>query len=344
MNAWMRLAWTALLIVGVANHAQAQTAKQIDPPPESKYPPPPAPTVIAATVNGQDIPELAVYRGLLRFPAPKWKAARTEILNYLIDNTLVDQYLGQLKIPVEPKEVDDRFAQIVDEAIKDGRNIKDILNKLHLTEPELRKELHAALRWDKFVLQQGTDKVLRDYFQKNTAMFDGSQVQARHILIAAKDDAEAQTRIATLKKGIEEAVAKELANVPSGADKLTVEKERIKANLTVFAAVAERESTCPSSKQGGDLGWFRRVGDMVEPFARTAFALQPFQLSDAVKSEFGYHLILTVERKAGREVSFDDAKNFVAEIYGERLREAILTSYKPRSKIEIKSTTNGTNQ
>lgn len=337
MNAWMRWTLAAGLLLGCSNAALAQADKQLDSPAPEKYPPPPAPTVVAATVNGQDIPELAVYRGLLRFPAAKWPAARAETLNYLIDNTLIDQYLGQLKIQVEPKEIDERFAQIQDEAKKTNQDFADILKKLQLTEPELRKELHAALRWDKFVLQQGKDEVLRDYFQKNPAMFDGSQVHARHILIAAKDDAEGQTKIAMLKKGIEEEVNAELAKLPAGADKLTMDKERTKAMLTAFASAAERHSTCPSNKQGGDLGWFRRVGDMVEPFARTAFALQPLQLSGAVKSEFGFHLILALERKAGRDVKFEDAKTFVAEIYGERLREAIIASYKPRSKIEIKA-------
>ena len=167
-------------------------------------------------------------------------------------------------------------------------------------------------------------------------MFDGSQTRARHVLVSAKDDAEGIAKIAVLKKGVEDEVVKELAKLPNGAAKIIVEKTRTEAILTAFALAAERESTCPSKMRGGDLGWFQRVGDMVEPFARTAFALQPYQLSDAVKSEFGYHLILAVDRKAGREVKFDDVKSFVTEIYGERLRDAIIASYKPRSKIEIR--------
>jgi peptidyl-prolyl cis-trans isomerase C len=328
-----RVRWSmAAFIIAVAT-SSAQT------PPEKsgadQVPPPPAATVVAAMVNGQDITELAVYRGLLREHPQNWAGARKEILNYLIDNLLIDQYLTQLKVGVEAKEVEERFEQIKEEAKKSKHDFQDILKKLLLTEADLRKELHAALRWDKFVLQQGTDKVLLDYFQKNSAMFDGSQTQARHILVSAKDDAEGQGKIAVLKKQIEEETIKELAKLPAPTDKLGLDKQRTEAILKSFAAAADKESSCPSKKQGGDLGWFPRVGAMVEPFARTAFALQPFQLSDAVKTEFGYHLILAVDRKAGREVQFEDVKPFVAEIYGERLREAILTSYKPRSKIVI---------
>ena len=332
MCAWMRIA-ASLAILGFTRGTPAQTP--LEQQPAAGYPPAPAPTVIAATVNGQEIPELAIYRGLLPLPAAKWATARGAILNHLIDNLLVDQYVTQLKIRVEPKEVEDRFAQIQDEAKKNGQDFQELLKKMQLSEAAMRKELQAALCWDKFVQQQATEKVLLDFFQKNPAMFDGSQTHARHILVSAKDDAEGQAKIAILKKSIEEQVGKELAKLPPQADKLTVDFERSKATLAAFAVAAERDSTCPSKNQGGDLGWFRRVGDMVEPFARTAFALQPYQLSDAVKSEFGYHLILTVERKPGREVKFEDVKPFVMEIYAERLRDAIIASYKPRSKIVI---------
>jgi parvulin-like peptidyl-prolyl isomerase len=328
----MRLALATMAIVVFPGWTWAQTPLEKQSAPPVK--PPPAPTVVAARVNGQEILELAVYRGLLRERIENWSAARQEILNYLIDNLLVDQYLTQLKVDVEPKDVEARYAQIQDEAAKGKQNFAEILKKLHLSEAELKKELHAALRWDKFVLQQATDKVLLDYFQKNPAMFDGSQMQARHILVSARDDAEGQQKIAVIKKGIEDDVARQIAVQPAG-DKIALEKARTKALLTAFAGAALKDSTCPSKKQGGELPWFRRVSDMVEPFARASFALQPSQMSDAVKSEFGYHLILAVDRKPGRDVKFEDVKSFVAEVYGQRLREAIIAAYKPRSKIEI---------
>lgn len=335
MSVRIGLTLAAMAIVDFPGGAWAQTLPEKPAPPQAvQVAIPPAATAVAATVNGQEIPELAVYRGLLRERPENWKAARQEILNYLIENLLVDQYLTQLKIDVDAKDVEARFTQIQEEAKKSKQNFQDILRKLHLTEPDLKKELHAALRWDKFVLQQATDKVLLDYFQKNPAMFDGSQAQARHILVSAKDDAEGQQKIAAIKKGIEDEIARQIMAQPAN-DKIALEKERTKALLVAFAGAAAKESTCPSKKQGGELPWFRRVGDMVEPFARASFSLQPTQMSDAVKSEFGYHLILAVDRKPGREVKFEDVKSFVAEIYGQRLREAIITAYKPRSRVEI---------
>jgi len=57
-----------------------------------------------------------------------------------------------------------------------------------------------------------------------------------------------------------------------------------------FAKLATEKSICPSRKKGGDLGWFGH-GMMVRPFEQAAFALQKGQLSEVVKTEFGYHVI-----------------------------------------------------
>ena len=296
-------------------------------------PPPPARDVVAARVNGQPVLELAVYRGLMRVPAARREEARKDVLNYLIDNTIVDQYLTQLKIPIEPKEIEEHIEKAKKEAAAEKQDFKQLLEKLMITEEELRVELTSALRWDKFILQQGTDKVLQDYFKGNVEMFNGSRVQARHILIPAGPTA--QATIAGIKKKIDDEIGQAVAKIPATADAITREKERAKALDSIFSKAATDYSTCPSKKDGGDLGLFPRAGAMVEPFARAAFALKPYQMSDVVATEFGYHLILNTDFKPGKEVKFEEVKPFVQEVYGERLREAVLTAYRAKSKIEI---------
>ncbi|MBI4153899.1 peptidyl-prolyl cis-trans isomerase [Candidatus Woesearchaeota archaeon] len=61
-----------------------------------------------------------------------------------------------------------------------------------------------------------------------------------------------------------------------------------------FSQVAREVSTCPSRREGGDLGRFGR-GQMVRPFELVAFALQKGQTSQPVKTEFGWHLIKRLE-------------------------------------------------
>ena len=75
------------------------------------------------------------------------------------------------------------------------------------------------------------------------------------------------------------------------------EANQIKAELDDgynFEAIAKHKSKCPSGEKGGDLGWFGR-GQMVKEFEQTAFALQKGEISEPVKTQFGWHIIKLLE-------------------------------------------------
>jgi peptidyl-prolyl cis-trans isomerase C len=112
------------------------------------------------------------------------------------------------------------------------------------------------------------------------------EVRARHILVPTESEARAA-----------------LAEIRGGAD---------------FMAVAQRRSTGPGAREGGDLGFFRRA-DMVPEFATAAFALQPGQVSEApVRSPFGWHVIKVEERRTAAPPPFDE----VAQAIRQQLMEA----------------------
>jgi parvulin-like peptidyl-prolyl isomerase len=67
-----------------------------------------------------------------------------------------------------------------------------------------------------------------------------------------------------------------------------------------FSELARKFSTCSSSKNGGDLGFFAR-GQMVKEFEDAAFSLEPGQMAGPVRTQFGIHIIKLIEKRPSVE-------------------------------------------
>jgi len=332
------LAILSFILLGCT--AWAQSGSPAEPKKSSAVEPEerPWPTGNAATVNGQPLSEAAVQRVLISVPKDKQKEARVEIVDSLVDNLLLDQYLQQVQPNVDQKEVDKRFAEVRQEIEKGGQKPEKVLRSFFLTEKEVKDQIAADLRWEAFLKGKATETVLKDLFTKEPEIVDGSMVRARHILLMppagdAKACEQAQQQLKQIKQDIEKKVSEGLAKLPKDADKLTIERERCKLVDEAFAAAAKDKSVCPSKSAGGDVNYFARNGSMVEPFAKAAFALRTYQMSDVIKTQFGYHLILVTDRKAGTAVKFDTVAEEVKEVYGMRLRVDIVGQLRSQSKI-----------
>ena len=336
MRRMQRCWWTAPLLVLSCLTASAQPAA---PSPVPSVPP--AASGVAVRVNGQPIPESAVDRALDRVPPAKRDEARKQILDFLVENVLLDQYVLQLpQYAVEKKDVDAKEEDVRAELKKQNKEFAKMLEEMKLTEAELREQIAADLRWTKFCADMAKEDQLKQLFESEKVLFDGTMVRARHILLTPpmtdpKAIADAAARLRVIKQEIEAKVDAGLTKVPAEADPLAREKERRALLDDAFAAAAKEKSQCPSKVQGGDVDYFQRSGKMVEPFAKAAFALKPFQMSDVVQTQFGVHLILLTERKPGLEVKFADVKDDVKDEFCDRLREQVVAKLKPRANIVI---------
>ncbi|MEO7270986.1 MAG: peptidyl-prolyl cis-trans isomerase [Vicinamibacterales bacterium] len=152
--------------------------------------------------------------------------------------------------------------------------------------PDKRKVRYALLDTQSIRARtQVTPQDVQRYYEDNEAQYaTPEETRASHILLKTegKDDA-------AVKKQAEDL----LAQIKSGGD---------------FAALAAKFSEDDSNKdKGGDLGLFPK-GQMVPEFDTVAFSLQPGQISDVVKTSFGYHIIKVVERKPATKRTLDEVR------------------------------------
>lgn len=143
---------------------------------------------------------------------------------------------------------------------------------------------------------QPTEAEIESYYNTNKAkeFTEQEQVKARHILIKTSENASAEED--TKAKAKSEKILKEVK--APGAD---------------FAELAKKYSEDPGSAQsGGDLGFFSR-GQMVPQFENAAFNLKPGDISDLVKSRFGYHIINVEEKKEGYIKTLDEVKEQIRD-------------------------------
>lgn len=294
---------------------------------------------VAATVNGETIPETSVQRALRNVPPEQHTKARKELIQYLVDNLLIEQHLRNT-VKLDEKELENRMNLIKEQAKKNNIALETMLAQLQITEAELRRQVAADLRWETYCASQFTDDKLRDFFNASKESFDGSTVSARHILVATGENAtpadkeKARAKLVAIRNSLEQELQKKLTGVPS-TDSVAYASQRLKVITELFAAAATKDSDCPSKKNGGDLGSFPRLGHMVEPFAKAAFLMQPGQMTDVVETQFGYHVILVTGRIPGRDVEFDQVKDSVKEVVGDRLREQMLPGLRAKATIKV---------
>lgn len=127
-----------------------------------------------------------------------------------------------------------------------------------------------------FQKAQVTDAEVEAFYQDNPSQFQSpSQTQASHILVSEEEQA------MNIKKALNEGAS--------------------------FEEQAKEHSSCPSSEKGGDLGYYPN-GRMVPEFEKAADELSLGEISEPVKTQFGYHIIKVMDRKASETQTLDDVR------------------------------------
>lgn len=153
-----------------------------------------------------------------------------------------------------------------------------------------------------YIETQVSDTDAQAFYDREVKSKAGEQIKASHILVAKEDQA----------KEIYELL------VHDGD----------------FAELAKKHSLDPGSKvNGGDLGFFGK-GRMVPPFEQAAFALKDGEISEPVKSQFGWHIIKVTDRKTETPPSFDSLKDRIKMVLLRRKAKTLVDGFRAQAAIE----------
>lgn len=138
-----------------------------------------------------------------------------------------------------------------------------------------------------YVADAANTKTLQSVYDENLSQYNKpEQVKARHILISGSDD-----------KALDQ-----------------IKKIKSSVNTKNFAQIASKETQDPTGKSnGGELGWFSR-GRMVPEFDDAAFKLAKGEISEPIKTSFGYHIIYVEDKQGSETKTLDQVKPELARI------------------------------
>jgi peptidyl-prolyl cis-trans isomerase C len=211
-----------------------------------------------------------------------------------------------------PKQMDDKQKRdyaidyLIDLKIVAGQAAKEKLDggdefrkRLDQTRERLLMETILTREGDR----AGTDEAARKFYEETVKTLKTEQeVKARHILV--ETEAEAKAALERVKKGED------------------------------FAKLAGELSKDPGSgKEGGDLGWFEKAR-MVPEFAEAAFKLEKGQVSDIVKSQFGFHIIKLDDKRDKKPPEFDAVKDQLKRYVTQKAQQDFVLKLREGAKVE----------
>jgi peptidyl-prolyl cis-trans isomerase SurA len=233
-------------------------------------------------------------------PGPKRDADRWNLLRRsfddLVGEKLMDGELKGMNVDVSDQEVDLAIADVKKQNnINDDTAFNQALSSQGFTPESYREFMKKQLAKVKLLnikvkskIKINDEDVKAEYAREAHLDSQDKEIHARHILLQVPATATPEQVEEVHQKALEIA-----RKARQGGD---------------FAALARVSSEGPSAKDGGDLGWFKK-GTMVPEFENVAFALKVGEVSDPVRTKFGWHIIKVEDQRAGAAQPFDEVKD-----------------------------------
>ncbi|RLB87940.1 MAG: peptidylprolyl isomerase [Deltaproteobacteria bacterium] len=247
---------------------------------------------------------------------------KKNVLEQLIERELLYQESQKKGIKVDQGAINEQWRTLKNR-FPSEEDFSNTLKKMNLSEKAVKSQFKRNMAVQEFIGKEFAEKItvsdkeIKAYYDSNPAVFkQPEQVRASHILISVDPKGGPSRKAEALKK-----ITNIRQKLQKGED---------------FSALARKFSQCPSSAQGGDLGYFTR-GQMVKPFEEAAFALKSGEVSNIVETRFGYHLIKATDKKPESIISYKDVKDRLGQYLKEKKvqKEASLYVQKVKEKAKI---------
>lgn len=223
---------------------------------------------------------------------------KNSITEQLINSTLLYQYAEKEKIDIPASRINDEIEQIKS-SFGSEQDFNNALRRNNLTLNQLKESLKNQYMVDQVIHNEYaqitiSDEEIAQYYEEyESFFFQPEKRKISHILVEDKEEAEL------------------LLN-------------QLNDGIIDFETTAKEKSICPSAEKNGDLGYISR-GQMVPEFEEASFSLEAGNLSDIVKTEFGYHIIKCYDIQEEKQLSLEEA--------GDNIK-SILTSQKQNERID----------
>lgn len=239
------------------------------------------------------------------------KTLKMNLLNQLIEKKILMTESAKLGITVSEAEINDHINKIVGE-YPDSDTFNSRMKEENIDIPSWKKEIEYQIMLDKLVRTVAgsdvtvTPEEIKKYYDDHLDQYNyPTRVRALQIMLETKEQAQ------TI-----------LDEINAGAD---------------FSELANTYSISPDSEKGGDLGFFSE--DEMPPSFSVVFNMKPGELSEVVRSEYGFHLFKIIDRREAKMLSLEEARPEIEErlsrLKSEEKYGAWFEQIRKNKKIEV---------